>query len=57
MIINFSGKVKSSKRDLDAQEVEVTQAQMIVILILFLKDPIMERTGVEVTMAAGKKGL
>ena len=57
MILYFSEKVKSLKRDLDAQEVEVTQAQVIVILILLLKDPVMERTGVEVTMAAGKEGL
>ena len=57
MILYFPGKVKSLKRDLDAQEVEVIQAQVIVILILLLKDPVMERTGVEITMAAGKEGL
>ena len=57
MILYFSEKVKSLKRDLDAQEVEATQAQVIVILILLLKDPVMERTGVEITMAAGKEGL
>jgi phosphoribosylformylglycinamidine (FGAM) synthase PurS component len=57
MILYFSEKVKSLKRDLDAQEVEATQAQVIVILILLLKDPVMERTEVEVTMAAGKEGL
>ena len=57
MILYFSEKVKSLKRDLDAQEVEVIQAQVIVILILLLKDPVMERTGVEITMAAGKEGL
>ena len=56
MILNFSGKAKSSKQDLDAQEVAgMTQAQMIAILILILKKPIMESTKVKVTMVAEKE--
>ena len=57
MILYLSEKVKSSKQDLDAQVVGMTQARMIVILILLSKNPIKKSTGVKATMAAEKEGL